>query len=1656
MNRNILKKLGAVALSALMTLGVASQGISTVEAFSAHVDYDGKSTAYGSTCGKFRINGRQAWCLEHAKKTPGSQDMNAEIYTSTEAKYANIRKIMYYGWFGYEEWSGLHGKSDNEKNVIMSKALSHAYSGSSISKGIMTDFYNYATSKPDPLHQNNLVFSKHVVNTWYDKNAKTQKSESSRLNGPNKYHITINTQTNRVKVVNETRGWSGQVVDVYGGDTVHYEADAGYTGHAYSGYLQGGFTFAPLIAWNGNSKQQQIGTWLTVDPGVNTFLNADFRAQLGSLKLRKTDTGGKLLDGAVFHVSGNGYDRDITVTNGEITVNELPIGDYTVTEKTAPNGYLVNVAPFKTTVSANQTAETTITDEAPTGKISIKKTDSKGNVQGEASLEGAEYTVYGADGQEVGKITTDKDGNGSLENLVLGTYTVKETKAPEAYDLDWNTYTVELTYKDQNTAIILGNVDSKENVKTGKIEIQKTDTEGNPLKGGEFGIYANADMYIGDTLYKKGQLVVSIKTDDSGVARSDDLPYGSYYVKEISAPTQEAGNSHNFVLSDDTQYVKINGKNKTDTVTFVDKKVTASKTTITGTDEIKGAVMTVTDNGGKVIDTWTSDGNPHSIKGLHEGCEYTLTETTAPKGYVKAESIKFTVSTDKKDQTIVMKDKQFTASKKDASGKNYIEGAKLEVRDDQNRVVDSWTSTKEDHYVSGLEEGKTYRLVEAEAPKGYVKADDIFFTVSNEKKNESVIMKDSKITASKTDITGTKEIKGAVLTVTDNDGKVIDTWTSDGNPHAISGLHEGWEYTLTETTAPKGYVKAESIKFKAESGKDQKLVMKDGQFTAKKTDVSGKNHVEGAKLEVRDEKNNVVDSWTTTKEDHYISGLEEGKTYRLVEAEAPKGYVKASDVSFTVTADMESATVVMKDAKITAKKTDISGTKEVEGAEMIVTDEKGTIVDKWISGKEEHSISGLEAGKKYTLTEKTAPNSFVKAESIEFTAGGDKNQSLVMKDKQYTVSKKDASVKNYVEGAKLEVRDEQDRVVDSWTTTKEDHYVSGLEEGKTYRLVEVEAPKGYVKASDIYFTVSKDKKNETVVMKDAKITASKREITGTKEIEGAKMTVTDDKGTVVDKWTSGKEEHSISGLEEGKRYTLTETTAPKGYVKAESIEFTAGDKDQKLVMKDKQVTITKTEVTGTKEIEGAKMTVKDETGKTVDTWTSTKEEHYVSGLEEGKKYTLIEETAPNGYVKAESIEFTVSKEKKNEAYIMKDKQVTVTKTEVSGTDEVEGAKMTVTDEKGKTVDEWTSTKEEHYVSGLEEGKTYILTETTAPNGYVKAESIEFTVSKDKVNQKVNMLDKQVSVTKTDITGTQEVPGATLTVKDEDGNTVDTWVSGDKEHYVSGLEEGKTYTLIEENAPEGYVRAEEITFTVTNEKIDQEVNMFDAQVKVTKTDALTGDAVKGAEFTVFDKDGNIVDKWTTDGTAHAVSGLDAGKEYILKETKTPEGYMTAPDRTLVVSGEQNMDVEIKEQPVLTDIEVQKVDAQTKNVIKSKDFEFTMYSDAECKNAITTVSADKNAGTATFKDLRYGTYYIKETKAPTGYLLSKEVKKVVVDDKLENVGKTYSFIYQDTPMPTTGVKTGDGTDIQKFTALTGISGIVLLLCVILILRKKKNAQ
>ena len=1066
---NIVRRIGAVLLSLLMILGITTQSVS---AASYKMEWHGKSTAYGSTVGNFTIDGRRAWCIEHKKTTPSNQTMSGDFYTSTEPKYANIRKIMYYGWFGYQTWDGMNGLNDDEKNVIMSMALSHAYSNTSLKKGKIADFYNYATSKPDPLNQNNLLFSKNDLSTYYDQNARVQKSESVRLNGPNGYHITISTGTNKAKVVNETRNQSGETVDIYGGDTMHYEADASYTGPVYSGYKSGGFTFAPLIIHNGNNKYQHISTWYTLPPEVTTFANAQFQAVIGRLKLRKTDVGGKLLDGAIFHVTGNNFDQDVTVTNGEIVLDNLLVGEYTITEKNAPHGYLVNTATFSTTVNPGETSEVTITDEAPTGQILIKKSDADGLVQGEASLEGAEYTVYNSENKEVGKIMTDKTGRGQLNNLVLGIYTVKETKAPVGYNLDPQTYTVELTYKDQTTSIVWNHVESQDKVKVGQIEILKTDTNNQSLKGGEFGIYANNDMYIGHTLYKKGQLVMSIKTNDKGIAKSGDLPYGSYYVKELSAPDQEDGNKENFVLSDETQYVKITG-DKLFSMTFVDTTVTASKKDIAGTDEIKGAKMQVTDMNGKIIDTWTSTNKPHSIKGLTEGHDYILTEITAPNGFVKAESIKFTVSKEKKNQAVVMKDKQVKISKTDLTGKKEVVGAHLEVRDEFNKVVDSWTSSEEAHYVSGLEEGKKYTLIETTAPDGYIKAESIKFTVSKEKKNQAVVMKDKQVKISKTDLTGKKEVVGAHLEVRDEFNKVVDSWTSSEEAHYVSGLEEGKKYTLIETTAPDGYIKAESITFTvSHEKKNEAYVMKDGQITVSKTTITGKEELEGAQLEVRDESNNVVDSWTSTHVPHYVSGLEEGQTYTLIETTAPDGYVKAESITFTVS--NENQEVVMKDAEVTIHKVDEETEEPVLDAEFTVFDEEGNLIDQWITDGKAHAVSHLEAGKEYILKETKTPRGYQTVTDTTFTVSGEEDLSLEIKEKpilvNIQVNKVDAKTKQLIKDKDFEftLYKDPDCIYSMVAASSKDGSATfkDLRYG-TYYIKETKAPFGYHLSTEV-------------------------------------------------------------------------------------------------------------------------------------------------------------------------------------------------------------------------------------------------------------------------------------------------------------------------------------------------------------------------------------------------------------------------------------------------------------------------------------------------------------------------------------------------------------------------------------------------------------
>lgn len=177
--------------------------------------------------------------------------------------------------------------------------------------------------------------------------------------------------------------------------------------------------------------------------------------------------------------------------------------------------------------------------------------------------------------------------------------------------------------------------------------------------------------------------------------------------------------------------------------------------------------------------------------------------------------------------------------KTDAVTGEEVEGAKLQILDQEKKIVEEWTSTKEAHIVYGLEAG-TYTLHEELAPykDGYVTAHDITFEVKDDGSVTQVDLKDeySKVEISKTDITTGQELKGAKLQILNKQGKVLAEWVSDGKPHRVEKLPVNEKLTLRETAAPDGYEIAEDVTFTLKDTMEvQKVEMKDAKSEGPKT-----------------------------------------------------------------------------------------------------------------------------------------------------------------------------------------------------------------------------------------------------------------------------------------------------------------------------------------------------------------------------------------------------------------------------------------------------------------------------------------------------------------------------------------------------------------------------------------------------------------------------------------------------------------------------------------------------------------------------------------------------------------------------------------------------------------------------------------------------
>ena len=336
---------------------------------------------------------------------------------------------------------------------------------------------------------------------------------------------------------------------------------------------------------------------------------------------------------------------------------------------------------------------------------------------------------------------------------------------------------------------------------------------------------------------------------------------------------------------------------------------------------------------------------------------------------------------------------------------------------------------------------------------------------------------------------------------------------------------------------------------------------------------------------------------------------------------------------------------------------------------------------------------------------------------------------------------------------------------------------------------------------------------------------------------------------------------------------------------------------------------------------------------------------------------------------------------------------------------------------------------------------YIAKEIRAPLGYyVNEEPMEVTFTYD--GQAVQVLEStctdkptEMWVSKRDLTNDEELPGATLTIKDADGNIVESWVSTDTPHRVTGLHLGDAYTLTETRPADGYALADEITFRLL-QKVDEDGNnlqeaevyylttknflfwtwddwklLDDAtvimrddtiKVEISKKDLTTMEELPGAELTVTDKDGKEIDRWVSSDKPHYIEKLPAG-DYTLTEVKTPDGYAFAESVpfTVLPTGEvqrfEMLDDVIK-------VEISKVDLTTMEELPGAELTIT---DKDGEEIDRWVSTDKPHY---IEKLPAGEYTLTEITAPDGYDIAESIRFTVLP-----TGEVQTVVMKDARTP-----------------------------------------
>ena len=1350
----------------------------------------------------------------------------------------------------------------------------------------------------------------------------------------------------------------------------------------------------------------------------------------------------KAADGTLIYKKGALVkDNLVTGDDGSVTLKDLYLGTYTVTETKAPDNYVCK-GESKTVelVYAGQTVEVqtgsaTFLNERQKAAVRVEKQDE----ETKNPLSGGIYGLYAAEdikvdgktvvpkGTLIEKATTGADGKASYkaELPINYSYSIREIQAPELYlrnSEDTYTFTFKFT-NDKEEKVNFSHTFTNKRVNA-TIDLVKEDSKtGNSAQGDAvfegaiYGLYAREDINHPDgrsgVLYKKDEQVATLTTDKAGKASVSNLYLGKYYLKEITPPVgylldEEEHDVNCNYEGDQVETVKRNTVSKEDVIKQPFQLIKAADNDKTDADLLKGAgfsaylisSLTVKDDGSYDFTNatpivLTEDGKTEMFTDERGyACSipipygrYIVRETTTPHNFMPVDDFIVTVTENSTTPQVwrVLLDDEFKAKlkivKQDDETKQPVLLANTEFKvydlDAKKYVEQVTTYPNTVVHKSYFTDENGYLILPESLKCGNYRIEEVSAPDGYTQNTQYVEIKVDKNTAYQMD-----SVSGdAIITVTYENHPVKGKLVIHKSGETLKSFKKDFVYEETSL---------EGAEFEIYAAED--IFTPDHQV-----DEQGNRHVIYAK-------DTLVKTVTTNKNgEAVIKDLPLGK-YRVKETKAPAGFV--------LNPDSQEVSFIYKD----------QNTPEIE-------------------------------------------------EKLEFS---NERQKV-----ELSVEKQDAETGKALKGATFGLYNKEaissgDKVIVKADTLLQE--ITSNEKGKAaftldlplgrYYVKELQAPAGYVSSDEIleFDATYQGQDVKTIKLKSVKknrpttVEVTKADITTGTELDGASMSVLDKDGNVIDSWTSVKDSpHVIKRLQVGKTYILREELAPYGYLRATDVEFTISDtaEVQKVKMED-EVPVARLLVNKKGEfldsvslLDNAKGMIEHlfnyVTGNLTDVTFNVyaaeairaadgvSADYYAADELVGSittdgngiaqmdnlplgRYYIVEKETSHGYVLDNEPRYvdltyrdqdtplvTYSADWQNARQRV---QVEVLKKEKDSDKVLSGAIFglyaadDIVSSKGKvllakdTLIELKTTDEEgkiQFVADLPVDSRYYIKELAAPDGYVTDQepqkfTFEYQGSETSVAEYAFTFEDEqttVELSKADLTDKKELPGASLKVTDEDGNTVDEWVSKEEAHIIKGLIVGKKYKMTETKPADGYVTAESIEFTVENTKEVQKHQMLDdvTKVEISKKDITDSSEVPGAKLIILDKDGKKVESWTSTDKPHMVKKLPVGK-YTLREEQAPDGYLIAEDVKFTVKDTGKVQkIKMKDAHPYGKLVIKKTDSTSKAALPGAEFELR---EKESGKVVEKLVTDKT-GTATSGKIPIATYKNGKVEKTVEYIL-----------------------------------------------------------------------